>query len=224
MSDVVNKHWPAWTWTKRALLGLIVTIQGIALYSSELPYFPIEVSRTAATTTLNRYLFPSGVVALPAVARFVDGAPWAQLQHYVLAWAGLVCVAWYDDVQYPVAHVISVLVMVMGLVRARHQNTTHRLMRGGGSRTSSSSKITNLIESDDKLFVHAVALYCWRGVMKTLAVTQLEGVAWWPIDIVKYCVAIGQGVLRPSSVTLNVFRLCGALQWGVFYMLSSVLP
>jgi len=187
------------------------------------------VSRTAATTTLNRYLFPAGVLALPAVARLADGAPWSQLQRYVLTWLGLVCVAWYDDVQYPVGHAISVIIMLLGLVAARHHNTTHRIRLLVQLRDKTATTIPDLIKADNRLFVHAAALYCWRGVMKTLAVTQLEGVAWWPFDIVQRCMVIGQGIttnqsLIPSPLTLNVFRLCGALQWGVFYILSSVLP
>jgi hypothetical protein len=212
-------HWPAWKWTKRALCGLVVAVQGVALLSSDpaeqLPYFPIEVSRTAATTAINRWLFPAGVLSLVPVAHWADGATIEQFRRFGGAWLGLLTVAWFDDCRHPLLHAVGVAAMALGLVYAR--NYARRFSWWNAPR-------------HNKHLLQAGALYAWRVLLKVITVAALElsaGSAWWsPLAIGRRAHEIMQGVapvLYPRA-TLNVFRLCGVLQWLVFVLLGNMLP
>jgi hypothetical protein len=225
MSDVAknSKQWPSWHWTKRALGCLVLTVQGVALYSGELPYFPIEVSRTAATTTLNRWLFPAGAVALVPVACLCDGATPRQLERYLPAWLGLVSLAWLDDTTYPVGHIVAVALMACGLLWAHNHNLAQKLAQ------KPLQQLLQQIRQHNKLAAYFGVLYAFHGLLKLAAVVFLEPPScWWsPWEIAQRAHSIGQGtcdsvLLHPW--TLGLFRLSGVVQWVALGALSFLLP
>lgn len=219
MSDRLDK-WPAWHWTKRALGALVLTVQGIALYSGELPYFPIEVSRTAATTTLNRWLFPLGAAALVPVACLCDGATPKQLERYVPAWLGLVSLAWFDDCNHLVGHIVAVGLMACGLLWAHNRDFVQK--------SQTTEPLLQQIRRHNKFSEYFGALYAFHGLMKTVAVVFLESPScWWsPWEIAQRAHSIGQGTYDavPHPWTLTLFRLSGAVQWIALGSLSFLLP
>lgn len=77
------------------LLVLVILIQTIALLNttSALPYFPIEVSRTAECGELNQWIFPLGVLSL-GLTMYLTNYLKAK---YSIAWFGLLLLAWFDD-------------------------------------------------------------------------------------------------------------------------------
>jgi hypothetical protein len=204
---------PVWKWTKRAMCGLVVALQSVALWSGEVPYFPIEVSRTAATTLLNRWLFPAGVLALVPVACLADGATTAQLRRFAPAWLGLLTLAWFDDSQYLLLHMAGVAAMLTGIVYARDHDYIHGLAR---------FSVWSLPVRNAAI-LRGAALYGARVALKVITVAALESSSWWPTAIGWRANEIMQGTAEAHYplVTLNVFRLCGVLQWVVFLLLSS---
>lgn len=209
-------EWPAWTHTRRAMFAIVLSLQSVALVSGELPYFPIEVSRTAATTLFNRWLFPLGVLALVPVACLDDGATRAQLVRIAPAWSGLLLLAWFDDTHHLFLHMVGVALMLAGVVYARNYELLHGLRRFSLWQ----------LPRHNAMLLRGVALYAWRILIKVVVVGLLESDSWSPFAIGWRANALMQGTSEAlyPHVTLNVFRLCGVLQWGVFVLLSSVLP
>lgn len=211
-----SDEWLAWTWTRTAMCGLVLALQSVALWSGELPYFPIEVSRTAATTAFNRWLFPFGVLWLVPVACVVDGATLVQLRRIAPAWLGLLLLAWFDDSHHLLLHMAGVALMLLGVVYARNYDFVWGVRRFS----------LWYLPVHNKYIIRGVALYAFRVLLKVVTVALLESEGWSPFAIGWRANEIMQGTsaaLYPR-VTLNVFRLCGVLQWAVFVLLSNVLP
>ena len=198
------------------MCGLVLSLQSVALLSGEVPYFPIEVSRTAATTPLNRWLFPLGVLSLVPVACLADGATHTQLARIAPSWLGLALLAWFDDSSHLFLHMLGVALMLLGVVYARNYDYVWGVKRFSLWQ----------LPRHNTFLIRGVALYAFRVLLKVVAVALLESDSWSPVAIGWRANEIMQGTsdaLHPR-ITLNVFRLCGVLQWAVFVLLSSVLP
>ena len=203
-------------WSKRYLLALILVVQSIALLSTDpneqIPYFPIEISRTAATTALNRWVFPLGVLLLVPVVLRIDGPRTRSPMRFTVAWSGLFMLAWFDDKHHWLLHTIGVAVMVVGLLVAC-------------GKWNGVSPGMELLWQNERL-IAGLVLYAVRVVLKVTVMVLFEAQS---LIAPSLLLAKGQAIaLHGASATqgpftLSVFRLCGALQWSAFWLLASAI-
>lgn len=96
---------------KLHLLASILVTQALALWDSKrLPYFPIEISRTAASSLLATRSLQFGFTTLLVTMLLSGAATWAR----VLMWAGLMVVAFVPDTLHKALHIGGVLIMFAG--------------------------------------------------------------------------------------------------------------
>lgn len=188
------------------LLISIVWIQCIGLKHGNVPYFPIEISRTAASCAMTKSIFLLTAVTL--------GGTLLQLRAFdndldmFGMWVGLFIVAMYPDDESWGAHMFGLAVLVFGFVVKAYkcQNRRHAL----------------------KIVVSALALYLLRIVLKV-------AVVWWycaptgVMDIAHVSLGImfkgASACLATENAPLliPVFQMGGLMQFVVFYLLSMVL-
>ena len=191
-------------WVKVHLFVLVVIVQTIALFKeTTLPYFPIEISRTAATGDLNKTLFPLGILSL-GITFWMTGE--FKLQ-YLLSWIGLFILSYFDDEKYFLLHMFGVFIMIVGVI-----------LIGLYSKT----RYADLI-----IVLCAMIIYAVRVIMKLLVVMLLEVNANDMFNFIKIKQVIDQimfaGICQYPLQTLTVFRICGVLQWIIFVMLVSII-
>lgn len=199
-------------WVKLHLLVIVLMVQATALFwerDEPLPYFPIEISRTAATGVLNRWLFLLAILSLGVTLHLRR-----LLERYRLVWIALLFLAWFDDKHHPLSHQISVGLLFLGLIHALSQD----LLPGDEkSRLRHAEKYAPVIFG-------AAAIYVARVVMKVLVVLLFELETYGgPLVILERVMTImhhGSAVCLTPWVTINVFRLCGVMQWLVFGLLA----
>jgi hypothetical protein len=167
-----------------------------------IPYFPIEISRTAASLPYAANVFKLGVASLAIHLPLFDSTD-AQDSLYPI-WLGLVIVALFDDATYWGAHMLGVLIMAMGFIPLLFERD--RLI----------------------LFCSAVLIYGIRIILKGIVVACLEfdvsvtQLPWILPSVFRKSLEIMQRGSSHSFVT-DVFRVCGVLQWVSFYLLYRVI-
>lgn len=93
---------------KLHLLASILATQVFALWDSKnLPYFPIEISRTAASSPLATRSLQVGFSTLLVTMVLSGAATWAR----GLMWLGIMIVAFVPDTLHKVLHIVGVLVV-----------------------------------------------------------------------------------------------------------------
>jgi len=203
--DVIKAH----------VLATIVATQIVALLvDRSVPYFPIEVSRTAASGPTALCTMRVGFVLLLPVLVWQQQLTMPTLW----LWAALVCIAVADDVRYWTVHMLGVAMMLPPLVV------------GAWSR---SAMVPVLV---------GVSLYLFRLVIKTTVLIVYEvpvgeqraqykqGIQTWLRWLVAKVMERGMAVMyrgadacQHPSVVMPVFKICGVLQWVAFYCLSLAL-
>lgn len=96
---------------KGVLLASVLLTAGSALVDGSLPYFPIEVSRLAASSMRSAWIFRIGSI-LSSLVLFYEKGLWEHL----VACFGFVLLAWFDDTHHYVMHVVGVVVMLLGAI------------------------------------------------------------------------------------------------------------
>ena len=193
-------------WIKAHLFILVISIQLIALLTENtLPYFPIEISRTAETGELNRILFPIGALTLGITLCLINQF---KLKYFV-SWLGLVVLSYFDDKRYHLLHMLGVLIMFIGFA-----------LIGMNSRTKNADLVVILC---------AVLIYLIRILIRVIVVALLEVETHQMFNIY----VIGMKILEISYTgtvacrnpvhTLTIFRISGVLQWLTFVMIASIL-
>lgn len=189
-------------YTKLLLFTLVLAIQCIALIWGVVPYFPIEISRTAQSSTINLWLFPLCVMILPCLMVFCGEFH----TKYIISLSGLVLLALFDDKRHWLMHIIGVVVMIMG--------TFYSILYSGESR------------GRFVLLCCAFILYVTRIAMKAFIVAFVEihsfsvsAIMTKSMDIMYY----GALYCQYPQYTIPVFQIGGLLQWIVFYMILSAI-
>jgi len=198
--------------TKLCLLGTILSTWYTAQQDGSLPYFPIEISRTA-TGTRSKKIFCWGVTAC-TLAMYMESD---SAVNYI-TWAGLLVLAWIDDVTSLAGHNAGVVIMSFG---AFLRSVTHP-------------------EASFLLFLAACVIYAPRRLAKVSVVASQE--LQRPLDadtllglvfdidgfrtkLLKTTMNImykGPGEIKQPFTTLAVFKFCGVLQWVVFFLFSTL--
>ena len=186
-------------YTRIYIVSLVLSIQAIAIFTGKLPYFPIEISRTAEASPYNRILFPIGVICLPLFMYAMN--EWSNA--YLLALAGLIILAVIDDKTSLMGHQIGVAIMAIG--------SFYAIFSLDNLRTRLS------------LLLCAALLFCGRVAMKVIAVVLFEGL--YSFSQVKdKCIEIGyNGMTRHPQFLIPVFQVCGVMQWLVFYLILTAI-
>ena len=105
-------------WLKWHLACVVASVFDAALrVDRALPYFPIEISRMAASGPVALRRFRWGVTLLPLTALATDIALPGELALSMLpfAWVGLMCVVWFDDKHFWNEHMAGLYVMASAL-------------------------------------------------------------------------------------------------------------
>lgn len=150
---------------------------------------------------MNLWVFPLGVSLLPLL--MMSAGEWQD--KYILSIVGLMILAMFDDVRYLALHQIGVTIMGIGAL---------------SSIVTASDWKNRLV-----LLVCAGGLYVCRIIMKVLMMWIEVGV----LDFSKIFSASIQIMYRGSvacvhpQYTLPVFRVCGLMQWLVFYLVLCAI-
>lgn len=201
-------------YTKLCLLCCILATWTTAFRDKSLPYFPIEISHTA-TGSLSKTTFRYGV----SLCTFVMLYESVSSVDYI-AWAGLLLLAWVDDVTSLRWHQVGVAVMGFGvLLKALlSENISYNLV----------------------LFLAAAIIYALRVLIKVGVLVVLEfgkplnadtvlGMLWnvdnFRDNLLTQAYAImfkGESRAKEPKASIYLFSLCGVLQWLVFFIFSFI--
>lgn len=195
-------HYYTMLYVKLHLIFLVISIQLNAILNCQLPYFPIEISRTAECSECNKWLFFIGSILL-GFTMFYTGQ--FKIKYFTM-WVGLVLLSWFDDKEYLLLHLFGVFIMFVGLYISINGSSTPK--------------------EDLKLILFAIIIYLIRIVLKVIVVFLFEIDTYSIRDIIEKIILImyyGGSVCESPFLTIMVFRVCGVLQWIVFIMVATVL-
>lgn len=177
------------------------------------PYYPIEISRTA-TGSVSWYVFAYGLTACSGVLWWEIRDKLIQ-QHVgiIITWIGLLLLAWVDDVTSWSVHMLGAALLGVG-------TTMHVL----------------LYHQREHLVIVACALFLYaaRLVLKTAVVMALELriplSAWSSLatssEMRAKLITTSLSIMYDGNVvnplTLGVFRTTGVMQWLVFALMSTL--
>jgi hypothetical protein len=185
-------------YTKLTILCIVTTLQTVALRWGSVPYFPIEISRTAQASIINQWVFPIASVLLPLV--MVQTNEWDN--KYIPSLFGLILLAYFDDKTHLVMHQIGVVIMVFCALNViiYAPDYWNRFM----------------------LFLCALALLLTRIVLKVFIVSTVELGSYSPQAIMMKSIQImydGAYACQYPQYTIPIFQLGGLLQWVTFYLI-----
>ncbi len=184
------------------LFGIILTIVSAHLDSkSKLPYFPIEISRVAASSTKTLNLFRTTAVLVgPVMLLFGELEDTASL----VVWAGLVLLAWFDDASHIVLHMCGVAIL------------------GVGSLMSDKLNISTVAAA---VIIYGARLVIKAGVLIGTGVVPINR------GLVVNLTSKGLDIMFNGQTNLTnkqwvlialMYKTAGVMQWIVFVLLSTL--
>lgn len=182
------------------LLATILVVQAIALYEQRVPYFPIEISRTAASSQTATYAMILGFGSLLwHVPSYTAPA--------LIIWVGLMIVALVPDTYSVGGHMAGVGLVFLGAIVNTHSN------HGAGGWL---------------LIAFALVIYVLRIVFKGVALLLLDKPTLTASLQSGVVVALHQRIrdimfgraVDVAPALIPYFQLSGVLQWVVFFALS----
>lgn len=208
---------------KNHLLITAILTQLSALFyngsNNNLPYFPIEISRTASSNTYSWCILIIGSISSIWHIVYDDVLTYHMKIGLGIAWAGLCGLALFDDLSYLRAHMYSSYIMIIGGLYTIYVSPG----------TSIKVKV---------IFIAcALLLFISRLVIKTIVIMGIEMEQnlfsihpWWALatdsgfrnSIKSNIVNImfnGEIACRHAQYTLTLFKATGVMQWLFFYVL-----
>ena len=181
------------------LLTVFCTVISAAFWGN-VPYFPIEISRNAASGIVPLTVFRLGFFSLIFTLIRTNTLTWTA---YML-WISLVFIAAFDDFNYVMLHSVG----VAGLIVSSACNVYFYKWNSG------------VIP-----FCAALAIYGMRGLMKLFTLILMEGVQVTSVEQfvktfgLKHSAIMYYGAKNciNSEATIPVFQFAGVLQWAVLY-------
>ncbi len=180
---------------------VIVATAAAALLYGNVPYFPIEISRLAASGHWASHIFKWGLAVIPIlffVFPISSGDP-----VLVFIFLNLQLVTFWNDVDHWFIHMLGVVGMGISA-------TVHVL----------------LTWTPEKAFILLIAIVIWmvRLILKATMVVLYEAPEkYTPYSVGKRSVSIMYTGKCNNPYTLQVFKLCGVLQWIVFALIMTVI-
>lgn len=181
------------------LLTVLLT-QALAYWKGNLPYFPIEVSRTAASDPLALNAFRIGILTLIFTLQTTEPYHTAKL----FVWLALVCIAVFDDENYKMLHVVGLVMLGFGMAWLA------ALRKPYGWPILLTAAV-----------IYGIRLVFKFGVLYWFEMDRLDFVGAGHLALA--IMSKGQASCKHAPVVLPIFQICGVLQWCCFYALSELL-
>ncbi len=180
---------------------VIVATGAASLLYGNVPYFPIEISRLAASGRIASHIFKFGLAIIPAL--YVLFPISSDDPVMLFAFLSLQLVTFWNDVDHWFIHMLGVGGICISV-------TVHVL----------------LTWTRVKVFILIVAAVIWtvRLILKALMVVLYEK----PEKYTLYSVGMTAGSIMYTGkcnnpYSLHVFRVCGVLQWVVFALFMTII-
>ncbi len=180
---------------------VIIATAIAALVYGNVPYFPIEISRLAASGWLASHIFKWGLSILP-IAYFLFSTTRVQPVFWAI-FIGLQFVTFWDDVNHWFVHMFGVV--IIGISAIVHVVSTW---------------------SNKQAIILSIAACIWviRLILKfTMVVLFERPTTYAPYSIAITAMSIMYDGKCNNPFTLHVFRLCGVLQWIVFVLIGMIV-
>lgn len=175
----------------------------------KLPYYPTEVSRMAASGALPHLIFTTGLIGLVGTLVLNN----ALNQQTGLLWLSLVVIAVFDTVAYPVIHLAGVGGLMTVAVYCTYRKGRHAVM----------PLLAALLIYGFRILLKTSVVFFYEMDLSTINAHTLIERKFYIILFEKIMNVMHFGVagckLAPERV-IPIFKLCGVLQWVVFYALS----
>jgi hypothetical protein len=206
-----------WWLVKAHVFVTIFCSLTLAALEDACPYFPIEISRAAATSSLAGTALQAGVTLLPitlAATRTLEGLT-------LVVWVGLLIVAFVPDTVHRGMHRLGVAVVLLAILLHAWRNE----------------------KADGAAIACGIVLYGLRIVLKAAAIVWFDHetrficlaaarsgeLTHMAAAVGLRCIDVtfrGSAVFRDSRTwqqVAPVFQLCGVLQWVAFYAFSLAI-
>ena len=187
VSKTILFHTIIWTWL-------------VAYIDDTVPYFPIEISRTASGR-LCRFVFPFGITIFCISAYYESTYP---LSHTLIPIIGLLITSYISDELHWVIHIVGVAVMGLGV-------TIHVLLCAYMRSDGYEFQLLYLISSSILCTLY-ISLKVY-GVLIHNKLVSLYDAYEQGMDI-NYN---GNG----TQIQLKIFKLTGVVQWIIFILLTE---
>jgi hypothetical protein len=182
------------------LTATILLTQAASLLdkNTALPYFPIEISRSAASSVIAGNIMKIGFVTLPATMYFTSSFSFTAL----LLWMGLVVVAFVPDTMSLGLH-MSGVALVFGAASLQMRQGTDFILVGFG-----------------------LTMYVLRIIFKAMALLARDSVLYIlmaEMGFINAFILRNQSIMFGAAVATEVlpfYQLSGVLQWVCFLSLS----
>lgn len=197
------------------------------LVDKTVPYFPIEISRTASTGHFSQLIFKWGIVSLlPTLvyesffspAAYAAGEKKLEDPTLFLVWLGILIAAWIPDRESMVIHGGGVLIIILAVAIHVFMAEAHNLQR-------------NLC-----VLVCALGIEAARMLIKGFVVWFAEldgGKVWDPMayvmalyhhaDITRHIMKVmfeGVDHAIVPALTIPVLKVTGVMQWMALYLMT----
>lgn len=188
------------------LVAVLATQAAALLVDCRVPYFPIEISRTAASGPVALFLFRAGVLTLPLTALY---AGCARLQFWAL-WVSLLVIALYDDLRWHGMHMFGVTLLAVVFAV---------LARDAGPQGIHIFTIAGYLYAARLVLRFGVVLFFETPDNATVSLTTLVQAGFHTLTVL----LVGAPACKAPAITIAAFRLSGILQWLSFAVLSELL-
>ena len=195
---------------KTQLLVTVILTQIASLYFGDVPYFPIEVSRTAASSKLGLFVFRVGMCSSITSLLFYYRV---LAYNHFFAWVSLVTIAVFDDIKWPAMHVV-------GLVMLATSGTIAAYTANNGAYLVCLAALLTII----RLAVRGLAILKYESN----DVDVYEDRMWSLKRLVYRCILAfrrSAHIMKTGQTEQKVliwFRVSGVLQWVTFFVLARM--
>lgn len=201
-------------WLKWHLACVVASVFDAALrVDRAVPYFPIEISRMAASGPAALWRFRWGVTLLPLTALATDFVPdGGEMAHalLVVAWCGLVAVVWFDDKHHWSEHMTGLYMMLAALFALGYKTLGY----DAWPRLALVVATSLLAKA---LKVASIVLYESAGNYAEFFVPNFASA----MHARAQRIMLGEEVPK-HTLTRHAFRAGGVLQWAGFCVLASL--
>lgn len=190
------------------LLFGVILVHIFALFvDKKVPYYPIEISRVAASgyyanlilKTTSATLVANVFVLHEKVSIFIYGMCFS-----------LIVIAFFDDFQYHGIHLLGVVSLALCVILYTLETASFKLCLENGV-----------------VLVLIVLIWSGSSFMKYMSVfifeTNEDKSFFFVISKIREIMIQGESACQEPGVTLTFFKLCGVFQWTCFWLMSLLV-
>ena len=190
-----------------------------------MPYFPIEISRTASTGHFSQLVFKWGVASIlftlvyeSFFAKSAAANTAAEDPTLFLVWLGILIAAWIPDRESMVIHGMGVLIIILAVAIKVFSSEAHLVQRNlcifscalgiESARMLVKGFVVWFVELDGGKvwdpFAYVLAVYNYHEITRHIMKVMFEGV---------------DHAVVPA-LTIPVLRVTGVMQWLALYLMT----